>query len=229
MDNFGYTIGDQVVGMCDSGDVRFGHSYFVTSRTDMNGEMIYGLRPEGDETNRTTIFNSGDALVLLAVKDHYKEEVSNMDDKVNSPAHYTAGGIEVIDFIEAKLDPAELEGYFKGNIIKYVSRSGLKGDNREDLRKAQWYLNRLLGNNVDVPIGTPVPEPEHDPATAPVTKKQRGYIYGLCAKLDLDPRDLPEYIGDDVSETRELTEAEGSQAIGRLLAIREYCKEMPPF
>jgi hypothetical protein len=62
-------------------------------------------------------------------------------DNVNSPAHYKAGGIETIDFIEAK----EL-GYNLGNVIKYVSRADHKGKKLEDLKKAQWYLNREVDN-----------------------------------------------------------------------------------
>lgn len=60
-------------------------------------------------------------------------------DMVNHPPHYKAGGIETIDFIEAK----EL-GYHLGNVIKYVSRADHKGNKLEDLKKAQWYLNRAI-------------------------------------------------------------------------------------
>jgi len=60
-------------------------------------------------------------------------------DSVNHPAHYTAGGIETIDFIEAKK-----LGYNLGNVVKYITRSGHKGNQLEDLRKAQWYLTREI-------------------------------------------------------------------------------------
>lgn len=60
-------------------------------------------------------------------------------DPVYSPAHYTDGGIETIDFIEAKG-----LSYHLGNVIKYVSRAGKKGDSLEDLRKAHWYLERAI-------------------------------------------------------------------------------------
>jgi hypothetical protein len=60
-------------------------------------------------------------------------------DAVNHPAHYTTGGIETIDFIEAKK-----LGYNLGNVVKYITRSGLKGNQLEDLRKAQWYLSREI-------------------------------------------------------------------------------------
>jgi len=65
----------------------------------------------------------------------------SLDDMVNSPPHYTKGGIDTIDFIEAKK-----LGYNLGNVIKYVTRSEHKGDTLEDLEKAQWYLNREINN-----------------------------------------------------------------------------------
>jgi Protein of unknwon function (DUF3310) len=63
-------------------------------------------------------------------------------DQVNSPAHYTDGGIQTIDFIEAKG-----LNFHLGNVVKYISRAGKKGDNLEDLLKAQWYLNREIERN----------------------------------------------------------------------------------
>lgn len=60
-------------------------------------------------------------------------------DNVNHPSHYKAGGIETIDFIEAK----DL-GYHLGNVIKYITRAKHKGNEVEDLKKAQWYLNRAI-------------------------------------------------------------------------------------
>jgi len=65
-------------------------------------------------------------------------------DNVNHPEHYTAGGgIECIEAIEAQLTPEEYRGYLKGNVAKYVWREKHKGGN-ESLRKAQWYLSRLV-------------------------------------------------------------------------------------
>jgi hypothetical protein len=67
-----------------------------------------------------------------------------MNDVVNHPSHYCHGGIETIDYMRAKLTDEQYIGYLKGNLIKYVSRAGLKHDEVEDIEKAQWYLNRLL-------------------------------------------------------------------------------------
>lgn len=60
-------------------------------------------------------------------------------DMVNRPPHYTQGGIETIDFIEAK----QL-GYNLGNVVKYITRSAHKGARRQDLEKALWYLKREI-------------------------------------------------------------------------------------
>lgn len=63
------------------------------------------------------------------------------NDPVNNPAHYTDGKIEVIHFIEDKNLP-----YHLGNTVKYIARSGKKDEAKtiEDLKKAQWYLNRYI-------------------------------------------------------------------------------------
>jgi hypothetical protein len=62
-------------------------------------------------------------------------------DPVNHPAHYKTGGIETIDFIEAK----QLN-YHLGNVVKYIARADHKGDRLENLMKAQWYLDREIEN-----------------------------------------------------------------------------------
>lgn len=67
-------------------------------------------------------------------------EVISSPDLVNHPPHYTAGGVETIDFIEAK----DLN-YRLGNVVKYVSRAGKKDtDPVQDLEKALFYLKREI-------------------------------------------------------------------------------------
>jgi len=61
------------------------------------------------------------------------------EDLVNHPPHYKTGGIETIDFIEAK----ELN-YHLGNVVKYISRAKHKNNTLEDLEKALWYLSREI-------------------------------------------------------------------------------------
>jgi len=67
------------------------------------------------------------------------EEELVKTDMVNHPPHYTIGGIETIDFIEAK----QLS-YHLGNVVKYIARAGHKGDALQDLQKARWYLERAI-------------------------------------------------------------------------------------
>ena len=58
---------------------------------------------------------------------------------VNHPSHYNQGKIEVIDAIQ----DWELN-FCEGNVIKYVARSRHKGERLQDLKKAMWYLERLI-------------------------------------------------------------------------------------
>jgi hypothetical protein len=69
------------------------------------------------------------------------------EDKVLSPAHYTVGGIETIDYLRAKLTPDEFRGFCKGSIIKYLSRANLKGSEDEDYHKASFYASMLAGKD----------------------------------------------------------------------------------
>ena len=62
-----------------------------------------------------------------------------MADMVNKPPHYTQGKIEVLDFI---LD--QRLTYLAGQVVKYVARYRYKGKPLEDLKKASYYLNRLI-------------------------------------------------------------------------------------
>lgn len=67
------------------------------------------------------------------------EEKAPAADPVNQPPHYKTGGIETIDFIEAKG-----LNYRLGNVVKYITRSDHKGNRKEDLQKALWYLQREI-------------------------------------------------------------------------------------
>ena len=67
--------------------------------------------------------------------------VPKANDEINHPSHYTAGSIEVIDFLEAWDFPFHL-----ANAIKYICRAGRKDKNAlvTDLKKAVWYINRYI-------------------------------------------------------------------------------------
>lgn len=71
-----------------------------------------------------------------------------MNDVVNNPKHYTQGTVECIDALESMA-----VGYtdttqccLAWQVAKYIWRAPLKGNMSEDLRKARWYLDRLLRN-----------------------------------------------------------------------------------
>jgi hypothetical protein len=66
------------------------------------------------------------------------------DKEINYPEHYNINWkgeqvIETYNYINSWR-----MGYAEGNIIKYVSRHKYKGKALQDLKKARWYLNRLI-------------------------------------------------------------------------------------
>ncbi len=61
--------------------------------------------------------------------------------QVDHPKHYLMGGIETIDFIEAKK-----LNYNLGNCVKYISRADYKNNRLEDLQKARFYLEREIAS-----------------------------------------------------------------------------------
>ena len=85
----------------------------------------------------------------LDIQERYLSRVDLTADELTSavdhPSHYHAqSGVEVIDAVEAWG-----LGFCLGNVIKYVARAGHKGDAREDLQKALWYLTRELSRYED--------------------------------------------------------------------------------
>jgi len=87
------------------------------------------------------------------LRDHMKEKFNYTDRELNSieedesennpisPQHYQQGKIQVIDFItDQKFD------WIEGNIVKYISRYKTK-NGIEDLKKAQFYIERLIDEN----------------------------------------------------------------------------------
>jgi hypothetical protein len=92
-------------------------------------------------TSDTPVSPHTQRLIELTLGGGQIEMFEPKADPVNNPAHYTVGGIETIDFIEAKG-----LGYNLGNAVKYMTRADHKGNKLEDLRKAQWYLAREINS-----------------------------------------------------------------------------------
>ena len=92
---------------------------------------------EDHNTKSEYLYNVADCLPRAAREQKY--------DNVNRPEHYqTKNGLETIDAIEAFTeDLTGIEAVCTGNIIKYVSR-WKKKNGIEDLKKAEWYLQRLI-------------------------------------------------------------------------------------
>lgn len=111
---------------------------------DINDEMLEIMKRKGIECVQDIDViicdGCGNVIDLQAKK-------PEKNDMINHPKHYKANnGMEVIDVIEAFT--ANLEGYeatHTGNVIKYICRWKEK-NGLEDLKKAQWYLNRLIKN-----------------------------------------------------------------------------------
>ena len=111
-----------------------------------------GIKQLDYDSDVKTIIRDGNGNVLdIQMKEPGESfnscRARNGLDMVNHPKHYKAkNGMEVIDVIEAFT--ANLEGYeatHTGNVIKYICRWKEK-NGLEDLKKAQWYLNRLIKN-----------------------------------------------------------------------------------
>ncbi len=66
----------------------------------------------------------------------------SLSDPIN-PQHYKQYAVEVIDLIQQALTPEEFKGYLKGNMLKYRFRAGYKKDREEDLKKSNWYQDKL--------------------------------------------------------------------------------------
>ena len=64
-------------------------------------------------------------------------------DPVNKPAHYNNGSVEAIDYIKQQLGKG-FPAYLEGSAIKYIHRHKYKEANIQDLKKAVWYINKLI-------------------------------------------------------------------------------------
>jgi len=101
-------------------------------------QIVYYLKNRDKILNQTSTYYHKNKDKIVKKTSTKREAVDN----VNHPSHYVVGGIETIDFIEAKK-----LNYNLGNVIKYITRADHKGSRNEDLKKALWYLNRELGRN----------------------------------------------------------------------------------
>ena len=101
----------------------YGHDEY-----DRIGDLIKSIRSDLED-------------LYLDLEREYFREIK--EDEVHNPSHYQGkGGLEVKDVIEAFLTPEQLEGWYRGNVIKYILRYPNKGG-KQDLEKDGVYLNWL--------------------------------------------------------------------------------------
>jgi hypothetical protein len=112
------------------------YTYVLMSKARTSYQKQYG---ETIEERMTRLREMGKRLALARTIETPPAVVGATPDTVNHPPHYKVGGIETIDFIEAKK-----LNYNIGNVVKYLTRADHKGNKLEDLRKAQWYLTREI-------------------------------------------------------------------------------------
>ena len=105
-----------------------------------------------DEAKYLANCGMSDEEIVEYVDSHKKYAIGSdavkelYNDPVNHPSHYTQGGIECIDAIEAACTGLDgQEGYLVGQVIKYIWRWKHK-NGLQDLEKAKWYLERLIAN-----------------------------------------------------------------------------------
>ena len=113
---------------------------YIAKTLGADKKFIRTVRREGAQ--KIQVERNHDPKVVKAEKEYIKrvEALYKKPDLVNHPPHYRDGGIEVIDFIEAK----DLN-FRLANVVKYVSRAGKKNsDPVQDLEKAAWYLKREI-------------------------------------------------------------------------------------
>ncbi len=65
------------------------------------------------------------------------------DDIINKPNHYHRNNIDVIKFAELQFDKLELQGFYRINVLKYITRFDRK-NKVEDLEKAKFYIDKLI-------------------------------------------------------------------------------------
>lgn len=101
---------------------------------------LNGLHPQDwDESTPTTYVDPFDMFT------HKKSPPPG--DAVDHPPHYNNNKIECIDYLEDSLGDG-FDSYLEGNVKKYLHRWRYKAAPVEDLRKARWYLEKLIETTV---------------------------------------------------------------------------------
>ena len=119
---------------------RMGCMRFVRENTLLCAELL-GFEPITDDSDEAN---------LIEAKEWLEEQAEKVDqtDMVNQPPHYTSGGIECADALDAMVSvyPDPNAAALAWQVGKYIWRHPLKWNPLEDLKKARWYLDRLIAH-----------------------------------------------------------------------------------
>jgi len=102
-----------------------------------------GIKPMNSVERKAAIDR---AMQNCIANEPYDEDPNPQLDVVNKPLHYNAAGIECIDAMDAMVEGADVaahEAYCWQNAFKYLWRWPYK-NGLEDLKKARWYIDRLI-------------------------------------------------------------------------------------
>ena len=117
-------------------------------RNECTADFIAKVHERAKNINNNSLSNAYDIEknydIIFGNDSEAKKE--KVEDMVNHPSHYTSGGVECIDAITSALSSYEdsVDSWLVGQVIKYLWRAPLKGKYEEDIKKAQFYLNRLV-------------------------------------------------------------------------------------
>ena len=152
-----YTLGEYVSNKLVNGTETPTHSQYddealsPTYSDAVKAGMSFADYTGVNITEASLDFEPKEEEVLRGITaDSLNFEEAPKSDAVNHPSHYNYGNIEVIDFIEQVTEQYEdgFDAYIVGNALKYLARSPHK-NGLEDVKKAVWYLERLIKRNED--------------------------------------------------------------------------------
>lgn len=127
--------------------LRTDRFYEVTGifRNYKGEEIAVAITGDGLSSHSQIVISKGCYTFVKPVvkEDKPKQEPENKPDLVNHPSHYETGKFECIDVMEEALGRDVVKGFCIGNSFKYLYRAKRK-NGLEDLKKAQWYLNRVI-------------------------------------------------------------------------------------
>lgn len=144
---YNYKVGDLVVATKENALYLEGQLGVVKGFYDGYPRVVF-------DTERAVHTYDWDEIEPYAIETVDEEEGSQFVDEliaslgeavdmVNKPDHYNHGEIECIDYLKDNMPYEAYLGYLEGNLKKYLHRWRHKGKPLEDLKKANWYLNRL--------------------------------------------------------------------------------------